>query len=90
LEGRKKTGYAKLALHISCGQDMGTITKGGGLAIHFRGEAHSFVCFAGLVEESEAEKYSEKTLSLAADDVFGNYWWYPLEVMFFFFFFFFI
>jgi hypothetical protein len=27
------------------------ITDGGGLAIHFRGEAHSFVCFAGIVEE---------------------------------------
>jgi hypothetical protein len=48
------------------------ITEGGGLAI--RGEAHSFVCFAGMVEESGAEKCSEKSLSLAADDVFGNDW----------------
>jgi hypothetical protein len=53
---------------------LGIITKGGGLAIHFRGEAHSFVCFAGMVEESEAEKCLEKALSLKADDVFGNYW----------------
>jgi hypothetical protein len=37
------------------------------LYIHFRGEAHSFVCFAGMVEESENEKCSEKVLSLAAD-----------------------
>jgi hypothetical protein len=48
----------------------------GGLAIHFRGKAHSFVCFAGVVEESGAEKFSEESLSLAEDDVFGNNWWY--------------
>jgi hypothetical protein len=29
---------------------LGIITEGGGLAIFFRGEAHSFVCFAGMVE----------------------------------------
>jgi hypothetical protein len=40
--------------------------------MHSRGEAHSFVCFAAMVEESEAEKCSENALSLAADDVFGN------------------
>jgi hypothetical protein len=40
---------------------------------HFRGEAHSFLCFAGMVEDSGAEKCSEKALSLAADDVFGKY-----------------
>jgi hypothetical protein len=58
---------------------LGIITEGGGVAIHFRGEAHSFVCFAGMVEESGAEKCSEKSLSLAADDVFGNYWWYAFN-----------
>jgi hypothetical protein len=31
--------------------------------VHFRGEAHSFVCFADMVEESGAEKCSEKALS---------------------------
>jgi hypothetical protein len=41
-----------------CGKDLGIITEGGGLAIHFRGEAHSFVCFTGMVEENRAEKYS--------------------------------
>jgi hypothetical protein len=39
----------------------------------------SFVCFAGMVEESGAEKCSEKYLSLAVDDVFGNYWWYAFN-----------
>jgi hypothetical protein len=39
-----------------CGEDLRIITKGGGLAIHFRGEAHSFVYFADMVEESVAEK----------------------------------
>jgi hypothetical protein len=53
------------------------IIEGGGLAVHFRGEAHSFVCFAGVVEESG--KCSETALSLAADDVFGNYWWYAFN-----------
>jgi hypothetical protein len=32
-----------------------------------------------MVEESGAEKCSEKVLSLAADDVFGNYWWYAFD-----------
>jgi hypothetical protein len=34
-----------------------------------------------MVEESGAEKCSEKFLSLAADDVFGNYcyWWYAFN-----------
>jgi hypothetical protein len=40
---------------------------------------HSFVCFAGVVEESASEKYSETALSLAANDVFGNYWWYAFN-----------
>jgi hypothetical protein len=53
---------------------LGIITEGGGLAIHFRGEVHPFVCSAGMVEESGAEKCSETALSLAADDVFGNHW----------------
>jgi hypothetical protein len=34
---------------------------------------YSFVCFAGMVEDSGAEKCSEMALSFAADDVFGNY-----------------
>jgi hypothetical protein len=55
------------------------ITEGGGLAIHFRGEAQSFVCFAGMVKESGAENCSEKALSLAADDVFGNNWWHAFN-----------
>jgi hypothetical protein len=65
------------SLHI--GENLGIIIKGGGLTIHFRDEAHSFVCFAGMVEESGAEKCSETALSLAADDVFGNYWWYAFN-----------
>jgi hypothetical protein len=68
-----KIGCAKPALHIGS-VVVGTITEGGGLAIHFRGEAHSFVCFAGMVEESGAEKCSKKALLLAADDVFRNCW----------------
>jgi hypothetical protein len=56
-----------------CGKDLGIITVGGGLAIHFRGEAHSsLLCFAGVLEKSGAQKCLEKALSLAADDVFGN------------------
>jgi hypothetical protein len=49
-------------------------------AIHFRGEAHYFVCFAGMVEKSGAEECSEKCLSLTADDVLGNYWWYAFNI----------
>jgi hypothetical protein len=56
------------------------IIKSGGLAIHFRGEAHSLVSFAGMVEDIEAEKCLEKALSLEADDVFGNYWWYAINI----------
>jgi hypothetical protein len=55
------------------GKTFGIITEGGGLAIHFRGEAHFFICFAGMVEESGAEKCSETAFSLEADGVFGNY-----------------
>jgi hypothetical protein len=29
-----------------------------------------------MVKKSRAEKFSETALSLAANDVFGNYWWY--------------
>jgi hypothetical protein len=60
-----------LAMPLCCGKDLGIITQGGGLAIHFRGEAYSFVCFTGIVVESGAEKCSETALSLAADDVFA-------------------
>jgi hypothetical protein len=41
--------------------------------IHFRGEARSFFCLAGMVEEIGAKKMLSKALSLAADHVFGNY-----------------
>jgi hypothetical protein len=68
-----------LAVLSCCGKDLRTITEVGGLSIHFRGEPHSFVCFVGMVEESGAEKCSEKSLSLVADDVFGNYWWYAFN-----------
>jgi hypothetical protein len=60
-------------------KDFGVITEDGGLAIHFRGETHSFVCFAGMVEECGDEKCSETTLSPAADDLFGNYWLYAFN-----------
>jgi hypothetical protein len=33
-----------------------------------------------MVEGSGAEKFSEKALSLAADDVFGNNWWYAFII----------
>jgi hypothetical protein len=59
-----------------CGKDLGIITEEGGLAIHYRGEAHSF---AGMVQENGAENCSEKVLSLAANDVFENYWWYAFN-----------
>jgi hypothetical protein len=68
-----KIRKACIAVSSCCGKDLRIITEGGGLAIHFRGKAHSFVCFAGLVEENGAEKCSEKSLSLVADNVFGNY-----------------
>jgi hypothetical protein len=81
-----KIGCAKPALHIGSvfvlWERLGIIAEGGVLAIHFRGEAHSFVCFAGMVEESGAEKCSEKALSLAADDVFGNYLWFAFNTNF--------
>jgi hypothetical protein len=32
-----------------------------------------------MLEESGAEKCSKKALSLAADDVFGNFWWYAFN-----------
>jgi hypothetical protein len=57
---------------IAYWKDLGIITEGGGLAIHFRGDFRSFVCFAGMVEESGAKKCSKTALSLTLDDVFGN------------------
>jgi hypothetical protein len=36
------------------------------------------------VELSGAEKFSETALSLAADDVFRNYWWYAFNTNFYF------
>jgi hypothetical protein len=86
LIGRRilKIECAKLASAVSscCGKDLGIIIEGGGLTIHFRGEAHSFLCLTGMVEESGAEKCSERALSIAADDVFGNYWWYAFNTNF--------
>jgi hypothetical protein len=32
-----------------------------------------------MVEESGAEKCSEKSLPLAVDDVLGTYWWYAFN-----------
>jgi hypothetical protein len=48
-----KIGCAKLSC---CEKALRIITECGGLAIHFRSEGHTFVCFAGMVEESGAEK----------------------------------
>jgi hypothetical protein len=83
LIGRRilKIGCAKLALHIGSVVVLleRLIPEAGGLALHFHGEAHSFECFSGMVEEGGAEKCSEKALSLAADDVFGDYWWYSFN-----------
>jgi hypothetical protein len=66
-----KKRCAKLASHIGSVvvlwerlDDLRIITEGGGLAIHFHGEANYFVCFTGIVEESGAEKCSEKALCL--------------------------
>jgi hypothetical protein len=42
------------------------------LAIHFRGEAHSFVCFAGMVEENGAEKCSEKAQRMTCLGITGG------------------
>jgi hypothetical protein len=64
--------HSILAVSSCCAKKLRIITEGGGLALHFRGEVHSFVCFAGMMEESGAEKCSEMALSLAADDVFGK------------------
>jgi hypothetical protein len=58
---------------------LGTITESGGLGIHFCGGAHSFAWFVGIVEESRAEKCSETALSLAADYMNGNNWWYAFN-----------
>jgi translation initiation factor IF-1 len=73
-----KMRSAKLALHIGSVVVLWERLRGyhrgwwPGYGEGFRGDAHSFLCFAGMVEESEAEKFSKKVLSLAADDVFGN------------------
>jgi hypothetical protein len=66
-----KIGCAKPALHIGSvvelwEKNLEIITEGGGLALHFHGEAHSFVCFAVIVEESGVKKCSEKALSPVA------------------------
>jgi hypothetical protein len=60
-----KSLHCILAVSSCCEKDLGIIIEGGGLIIHFRGEAHSFVCFAGMVEKRGAKKCSETALSLA-------------------------
>jgi hypothetical protein len=62
LENRmRKACIAYWQCHSSCcGKNLGIITEGGCLAIHFRGEAHSFVCFAGMVDESGVKKCSKQ------------------------------
>jgi hypothetical protein len=58
-----KIESTKTALKIGsvascCRKDLGIITEGGGLAIHFRGEANLLVLVlvhTGMVEESRAE-----------------------------------
>jgi hypothetical protein len=50
--------YKTCIAYWQCRCAVGNITIGGGLAIHFRGEAYSFVCFSGMVEESGAKKFS--------------------------------
>jgi hypothetical protein len=73
LENRiRKCFHCILVMLSWAGKDLGTSTVGDGLAIHFRGKAHAFVCFAGMVEEGRA-------LLLTADDVFGNYWWFEIN-----------
>jgi hypothetical protein len=67
-----KIGCAKVALYIG---SVFVLWE----RLRDLGRWHSFVCFAGMGEENGAEKCSEKALSLAADDVFGNYWWYEFN-----------
>jgi hypothetical protein len=61
LEERMRMRKACIA-YWQCRPAVGIIAESGGLAIHFRGEAHSFVCFAGMVEES-GSKNTKKRLS---------------------------
>jgi hypothetical protein len=74
ISGRASTGYSIIFM-FSASRWL-VLLK---FVIHFRGEAHSFDCFAGMVGESGAEKWSKKALSLAADDVFEYYWWYAFN-----------
>jgi hypothetical protein len=78
LENRMRKACIAYWQSSCCGKDLKIITESGSLAILVRGVAHSFVCFDGMVE-SGAKKCSEKVISLAADDVFGNYWWYAFN-----------
>jgi hypothetical protein len=43
-----------LAVSWCCGKDLGIITECGPLAISFRVEAHSFLCFAGMMKQRRA------------------------------------
>jgi hypothetical protein len=69
MQGALNCLHCILAVSLCCGKDLGIIIEGAGLSIHFRDEDHSFVCIAGMVEESGAEECSETAPSLAADDV---------------------
>jgi hypothetical protein len=72
-----------------CGKDLGIITEGGGLAIHhgtlsenmlslnYNILKYSVLCLN--IVYGGREWSSEKPLSLAADDLFGNYWWYTFN-----------
>jgi hypothetical protein len=54
--------HCTLAVSSCYGKDLGIITKGGDLAIHYRGEAHIFVCFPGMMEESGANNAQKRLL----------------------------
>jgi hypothetical protein len=56
------------------GKDVRTIIEGGGMSI-YASEVKLILLYAKL-DEIRVEKCSEKTLSLTADDVLENYWWY--------------
>jgi hypothetical protein len=63
---------------------LGIITEGGGLAVFFRGETHSFVCFAGMVELKNAQKslsHLQWMMCLGITDGMRSTSTSPLDVM---------